>query len=397
MTGTKYDARRQAELAEQRRTIIKTCESIVGRAKAAGRELTGSEQEAVTAGMAKIDDTIDPELATLGKAMVSAVLGLGSSEDFLDGGPDSTRFLSLRTPRLKSDLTARFGSKLGTPGVKAWLDAPGSVADIPMDPQPYRQSELPTSLIEVLPAVTRPVVYRYMRQTTRQNNAAPVASGGLKPTSVYGLTPVEGRLRVIAHVSEPVDKFVLRDGPTLADFVLQEMVAGLHTAVETQVVSGNGVGENLTGLANTSGIQTQALTANAIRTARAAITKVEVLGLEAYYYALNPQDWETVETSANTSGTFVLNAEGSRSGVPVDSAQRRLWGVPVTVTTAVPAGTGYLLSNGAVQLVTDGALATEQSNATGDDFSRNQVRLLVEGRFDLAVTRPLGVVKMTLA
>ncbi|MCW2848959.1 MAG: putative phage head [Marmoricola sp.] len=91
---------------------------------------------------------------------------------------------------------------------------------------------------------------------------------------------------------------------------------------------------------------------------------------------------------------YVLNAEGSRSGVPVDSAARRPWGVPVTVTTAVAAGTGYMLSGGAVQLATDGQIGTEQSEATGDDFARNAVRLRCETRVDLAVLRPLGVVQL---
>ena len=126
-----------------------------------------------------------------------------------------------------------------------------------MSPEVVRIGEAPTSLVEVLPAITRPVVYRYLRQTTRTNNDAPVAAGALKPTSVYGLTQVDGRLHVIAHLSEPMDKFLLQDTSSLADFVRLEMVSGIHSAVETQLVSGDGTGENLTGLSNTSGIQTQ--------------------------------------------------------------------------------------------------------------------------------------------
>lgn len=132
---------------------------------------------------------------------------------------------------------------------------------------------------------------------------------------------------------------------------------------------------------------------NPILTARAAITKVEVLGFTPYYFVMNPLDWERIETAQLDAGQYVLNAEGSRNGVPVDMAARRLWGVPVTVTTGVASGTGYLLSSGVAQIVTDGQIATEWSNATADDFTRNQVRLRVEGRFDLSVTRPLGVVR----
>ena len=193
-----------------------------------------------------------------------------------------------------------------------------------------------------------------------------------------------------------MDKYVLADGPSLAQFVQLEMVDGLHHAVEAQIISGSGAGENLRGIANTPGIQTQALVTNPILTARSAITKVEVLGFTPYYFVLNPLDWQAVETTQLDAGQFVLNSEGSRNGVPVDMAARRLWGVPVTVTTGVPAGTGYLLSSGVAQVATDGRLDTEWSSAIDDDFGRNQVRLRVEGRFDLTVTRPLGIVKMTL-
>jgi HK97 family phage major capsid protein len=356
-----------------------------------------AEHAAVEADMARVRE-LDQQIE--GRDLVKSVMALGAQSGPWpngDGTDDRLQYLSLRTPGLKSGLTARFGAAVASPGVKALLHSPDEpFTSIPMSPEIVRLGEAPTSLIEVLPAITRPVVYRYLRQTTRTNNAAPVAPGALKPTSSYGLTSVDGRLHVIAHLSEPMDKFVLQDGLSLADFVRLEMVSGIHDAVKAQLVSGDGTGESLTGLANTNGIQTQAFATSPVLTARAAITKVEVLGFQPYYFVLHPTDWEKVETATLDAGQYVLNADGQRNGVPVDSAARRLWGVPVIVTTAMPAGTGYLLSNGVAQLVTDGALQAEQSSAYADDFGRNQVRLRVEGRFDLAVTRPMGVVKMSL-
>lgn len=385
------------DLTLDRKNTIEHARKILDTAKAENRELTTAEQATVEADMDRIKK-LDEQIR--GRNLVKSVLSLGGQPGPWpdpDGHDDRVQYLSLRTPGMKSDLTARYGATVGSPGTKALFDVPDSpYTTIPMAPEIVRLGEAPTSLIEVLPAVTRPVTYRYMRQTTRTNNAAAVATGALKPTSVYGLSPVEGRLHVIAHLSEPIDKYVLQDGPSLASFVQLEMVSGLHQAVETQLLNGDGLGQNLTGLANTSGIQTQAFTTSPVLTARAAVTKVEVLGFEPYYYVLNPTDWEKVETTTLSAGQYVLNAEGTRSGVPVDSAARRLWGIPVTVTTAVPAGTGYLLSNGVAQVATDGALQAEQSAAYADDFGRNQLRLRVEGRFDLAVTRPMGVVKMAL-
>lgn len=391
MTTTVYNYDRYKQLRAQREAKLAVSKQVLARAKAENRELHAHENEALEANFVALK-AIDAEIADQSKAMTKAVLALPGQP----GDDDSTGFVSLRTPGVKSDLTTRFGSELGTPGLKSLVDLESPYTSIPMDPTPYRIEQAPTSFLEVLPAINRGVVYRYLRQTARANNAAPVAPGGLKPTSSYALEPVDGRLHVIAHVSEPIDKYGLSDGASLAEFVQLEMVDGLHDAVEGQLIHGDGTGENLRGIANTPGIQTQALVTNPILTARAAITKVEVLGYTPYYFVLNPLDWEAVETTQLDAGQFVLNGEGSRNGVPVDMAARRLWGVPVTVTTGVPAGTGWLLSSGVAQVATDGGLHTEWSSAIDDDFGRNQVRLRVEGRFDLAVTRPLGIVKLTL-
>jgi hypothetical protein len=378
------------DLKTERSNTIAHADSIVNRAKTAGRDLTPTEAASVEAAITRIEE-LDKQLK--GRALADSVMKLGSSDDF---GENGIKYLTLRSPGIKSGLATQFGHKLGTTAMKALLDPGDPYTSVPMDATVYRQGDAPPALSEILPAITRPVSFRYMRQTSRVNNAAPVAAGALKPTSTYGLVSVEGRLHVIAHVSEPIDKYQLQDGPSLGQFVQEEMVAGLHQALETQIVSGDGLGENLTGLANTSGIQTQAYTTSPVLTARAAVTKVQVLSFEPYYFALNPTNWEAIETATLSAGQYVLNAEGARSGLPVDSAARRLWGVPVTVSTAVPAGTGYLLSNGVAQLATDGRIETEQSNAHADDFSHNNVRLRVESRFDLLVTRPLGVVQLDL-
>jgi HK97 family phage major capsid protein len=378
------------DLNAERTTTINLAQAVLAAAKSGNRELTDAEQATSTGHMARIGE-LDKQIK--GRALVNSVMSLGSSEDIPGGGGEGPRYLSLRRPGTTSRIATKASDELlGRKSLNGGTDPLVSVA---MDPAPYTQGRPPTSLLEILPAVTRGPVFRWMRQTTRTNLAAPVAVGGLKPTSVYSLTPVDGRLKVIAHLSEPVDTYTLRDGPSLMQFIGTEMLAGLHDAVETQLVSGTGIGENLTGLAATSGIQTQGYTTSPIITARSAITAVETVGHSPYYFVLNPVDWAIIETSQLTAGQFVLNAEGS-GNLPVDAALRRLWGVPVTVTMAVAAGTGYLISSDCVQVATDGVIAQEWSASVADDFARNSVRLRVESRFDLIVTRPTGVVKLDL-
>lgn len=50
----------------------------------------------------------------------------------------------------------------------------------------------------------------------------------------------------------------------------------------------------------------------------------------------------------------------------------------------------------AADILTDGSYLVDVAQAHGDDFARNQVRMRTEHRFDVAVTRPTGVVKLEL-
>ena len=60
--------------------------------------------------------------------------------------------------------------------------------------------------------------YAFLRQTARTNNAAVVAEGATKPTSVYSVTRVEQSLAVVAHLSEGIPRYWLLDTTSLETF-----------------------------------------------------------------------------------------------------------------------------------------------------------------------------------
>lgn len=251
--------------------------------------------------------------------------------------------------------------------------------------QPWR----PRGLLDVIPLVPlSSPTFKFARQTTRVNNAAPVAEGALKPTSTLGLVSVESSLRVVAHLSEPVDKYLLTDVAALADFVGFELQNGLLDTVERQVLVGTGVAPQLSGIASVSGVQLQGFDTDVVTTVRQGITKLEALGYRPASVVLRPEDWEAVELSqTNGSGEYVLAAS------PVDRAAQKLWGVPVVLSSGLAVGTGQLLAQDSLKLYTDGRVAVDW-DTSGDLFKHNQVQLRVESRFELAVTRPLGVVSL---
>ena len=58
---------------------------------------------------------------------------------------------------------------------------------------------------------TQTAEYAYLRQSVRTNNAAVVAAGAVKPTSVYTVTGIENSLVVIAPLSEGIPRYWLLD------------------------------------------------------------------------------------------------------------------------------------------------------------------------------------------
>lgn len=168
-----------------------------------------------------------------------------------------------------------------------------------------------------------------------------VAPGAKKPTSIFSLERVENRARVLAHLSEPIARQDLSDASLLEQFIDTELRLGLETALENQLINGDGTGENFTGLSNVSGAQVQAWVTDMFTTTRKAITKLEVLSLNGTGWVLHPNDWETIELLANNEGAYYLS--GGRQVLPVDRAARRLWSVPVALSATCPAGTGFLV------------------------------------------------------
>lgn len=111
------------------------------------------------------------------------------------------------------------------------------------------------TFLQNIPTVARPASYSYLAQVSRTDNAAAVPAGGLTPVTAMGLAKVPGKLSVIATLSEPIDKFILEDDTALGGWVSMELTQSVAVALEAQLLSGDGTGDNLTGLANTSGIQ----------------------------------------------------------------------------------------------------------------------------------------------
>jgi HK97 family phage major capsid protein len=236
--------------------------------------------------------------------------------------------------------------------------------------------------------------FAYVRETVRTLAAAPVASGGTKPTSVISVAKVEDRARVIAHVGEPIDRFILSDATLLRPFLEGSFREGVLLALESQIVTGDALGENLRGITNTSGIQVIAFATSLIVTARKMATALENVDLPDVnaFYLMAPAQWEAIElATASGSGEFLLE------NAPVNISARRLWGRPVIVSRACPTTNMFLVDRASVAVYERESVMIDWATESGTLFETNQVKVRGEGRFGFAVYRPTGIVKAPTA
>lgn len=246
-----------------------------------------------------------------------------------------------------------------------------------------------TGLLDIIPVRTvEGGTYSYLRQTVRTNNAAPVAVGAVKPTSVMTLTRINGTLETVAHLSEAIPEKWLEDARELDTFVQDELAAGLNSALEDQLLNGTGVSPELDGMVATA-TGTQAYATSPLVTIRTALSQLEAAGLTPTAVVLAAADWLAIETATLTAGGYVLG-QGT-NGAPLDAIRRTVWGVPVVVSVAHTAGTAVVLSEDSVGLVTDGGIEFVWGRIN-DDFQRNQVRGRAEIRAAVEVTRPAGII-----
>lgn len=265
---------------------------------------------------------------------------------------------------------------------------------------------------DLFPArTTTAAVIEYFRQigytspsglTPPTNNAGTVAQrdGSVfasKPQSGLKFTGHQAPVRTMAHW-EAAHRNVLADEPQLRSIIDNELMYGLRLLEDDQILNGDGTGENLEGILETSGIQSYNWSAGAATpvadTKADAIRRAATLSFLAYYeptgVIMHPTDWEQIELSKDLNGQYLVAVSVALGGTP------RLWRIPVIDTPAIAQGTALVGAFGtAAQIYDRDAASIRISEQHADFFVRNAIVVLAEQRMALAVKRPEAFVKVT--
>lgn len=412
------------DLIEKLKAVLQKAQSIATQAEEAGRDFTADERqqingymteakalrekikaaegdEALRKAIADLGDGIDLSASERGNGATGAA-GRGKSlgAQFLaapeyqawlkqvapDGRiPDSMKGLRSPTIGFKDLLT---GASDTSAGALVYSDQTSIIV-------PYGRR--PLTLFDIItPGTTDSDLVEYIRVTAETNNAANVAEAtatgdgsGVKPESSMTLARVQEPVKTTAHWI-PATKRALSDAGQLRTLIDNFLRYGLMEEWEDQAISGDGVGENFTGLDTVSGTQDQAWDTDLLTTTRKAKTKVRTVGRAMpTAYLLNPADWERIDLLQDGENRYHF-------GGPIREGLPTLWGLPVVECEAVPSGWGWVGDFRQMVYWSREQASIQVSDSHQDFFVRNMVAVLAEQRGALGILKPAAFVEMDL-
>jgi HK97 family phage major capsid protein len=185
----------------------------------------------------------------------------------------------------------------------------------------------PIQLLDIIPTFqTGESAMVYMEETLRTHGAAETAEGGAYAESAFAFTERNSPVRKITD-SLPVTDEQLADVSMMQGYIGSRLVFGVRQRLDLQVYQGNGTGINLRGLANLSGMQTQARGADpAVDTFYKAMVKIRTVGrANPSHHLIHPLDWQGIRLQRT--------ADGVLWGPPSEAGPDRLWGLQVVQPT----------------------------------------------------------------
>lgn len=256
------------------------------------------------------------------------------------------------------------------------------------------------NVLDVIPtATTLSDVVEWVVESAFTNAAAETAestnaSASAAPESALTFTTATSNVREITHFI-PVTKKMLQDADQVDAWIQNRLVYGIRKRLQSQVIGGNGSGQNLRGLVNVSGIQTQARGTDSRGDAlHKAITKIRINAegdATAQFIGLHPTDLETLRLEKATSGDYYFGGPaiaGAFGGT--------IWGLTPVVSTAFTQGTAVVFDPNVMNLFYHASgLSLSMSDSHSTYFTERKIAMLASLRAALAVYQPNGICTVT--
>ncbi len=269
--------------------------------------------------------------------------------------------------------------------------APGFAPDSPRTSRIVGYAERMPTVADLIPkSDTDVATHKWMEEQAPTSNASQIAEGGTKLESTLDWNEVTQGLTKIAHWVQATEEQI-DDIPGLMSLINNRLTRLLELQEETQILYGNGSGNNMLGFMSHSSLQTQTFTVNNMDTIFGAIIKVNWTGFaRASGVVMHPTNWQTARiTKGATNQDYVL-------GSPMLDVEPRLWGLPVILTPAIAVGTALVgdFANYS-ELRRKKGVTVRISDSHDTNFIKNIFVILAEVRELLAIYRGSAFCKAT--
>lgn len=228
------------------------------------------------------------------------------------------------------------------------------------------------------------------------NKAVEVTEGSAKPQAGITTAVVTEPIATIAAWVN-LTRQVAADVPQIQGYLDNRLRYSVKRRADAEVIGGNGTAPNIRGLANRSGILTNAPAGAEARyiTIRHSITLMEQAESVPEIIVLNPADAELFDlTNATSAGLHAVM--DSAGGAALTSApSRTAWGLTQVHSNAITSGTALLIDPMAVTVFDRQQPTAYLTDSHASNFTSNILTLLLEARLGLALFNPLGVLLAT--
>lgn len=233
----------------------------------------------------------------------------------------------------------------------------------------------------------------WVEQTSRTNAAAETAeatattgTSGAAPESAIAWVVRSTGVQDITHFI-PATKRALADAGQVATMIDAELRDGVEERLDSQMLNGDGVGNNLRGILNTAGILTTAVGVGPPVEIRSdalhrAMTLIRLGFREPTGVLIHPSDWEQIVLEKDANGQYIY-------GPPSAPTRGSVWGLRPVVSPVIPAGTVLVgdFARGATLWLREG-LSVAMSDSHENFFTRRMVAVMAVLRAAFAAVRP---------
>lgn len=269
---------------------------------------------------------------------------------------------------------------------------------VPVDIRPGtldRISLMPLSLLDLVNvSATDSDTIQFIIEDSMTNNAAVVPEWdtvegdfALKPESDLGFSMETTTVKQIATYVR-ASRRIMRDAPRLRGVIDNRLPYMLRTALEGQILSGSGVGNNFLGILNTPGtlgrihqdILNRGLAADTIAdTIRRAISDVYVEGFPPDVIVVHPFLGEALE---------LLKDDNKQYLVIFDPVRQTIWRVPVVYSLRMAQDVAIVGNFGIACTLYDRQQTEIRVGEPNDLFLKNAIAILAELAAAFAVEYP---------